>query len=216
MPSIVGVVSGASSLKNPANARELGYKLNPVVNPSVEGAYTTPWSDRGSLSGAVTTRSSEQSYAGIYSWKTVMGTDTECGPLYGRDNYRIPIIGSTQYTISCYAKLDSAATTQNFRFRIFYYTAQVAGSISATAGTSSSLSVADGWKRFSSTFTSPSNALFCAFSFTTSAAIDDEIFYSDHYFFDQSSSLRDYFDGNSVGCFWTGTPEESFSATTPY
>lgn len=216
MPSTFGVVGAASSLKNPASARELGYRLNPVVNPSVEGTTVFQWSYRGFSTGSVTTRSNEQSYAGTRSWKTVMSSEAECGPLYGADNYRIPITGSTQYTISCFARLANNATTQNFRFRIFYYSAQVAGSISNTAGTQSSLSVADGWKRFSSTFTSPSNALFCAFSFTTAAAVNGEIFYSDNYFFDRSSSLRDYFDGNSIGCFWTGTPEESFSATTPY
>lgn len=203
-------------MKNPASARELGYRLNPVANSSVEGANTTPWSFRGSGGGSVTTASTEQIFSGTKAWKTVMGTESENGPLYGRDNYRIPILGSTQYTISCYARLGDNSTTQNFRFRIFYYTAQVAGSISNTAGVQSSLSLADGWKRFSSTFTSPANALFCSFSFTTAASYNGEIFYSDNFFFDQSSSLRDYFDGNSVGCFWAGTPNESISATTPY
>lgn len=216
MPITAGMVSAASGLKNPAGALQLGYRVNQVVNPSIESSSTTEWSFRGT-GGTTSVRSSEDAYAGSFSWKTTCGTvGEEAGPLYGKDNYRIPVIGSTQYTISCWAKLDPAATTQNFRFRLFNYTAQVAGSINAVAGVSTSLTVADGWKRFSATYTTPANALFCAFSFTTVSAITGEIFYADNFMFEKSATLKDYFDGNSPGAFWGGAENASISGITPY
>jgi hypothetical protein len=75
------------------------------------------------------------------------------------------------------------------------------------------------WTRlsFAPTLTDPGiAAVTLTIDRTTTAPSAGDILYIDNVLFEKSSTLNDYFDGNSLGAFWGGEINASISGTTPY
>jgi hypothetical protein len=213
MPITAGMVSAASGLKNPAGAIALGYRVNLCKNPNID-TNSTGWS-------ALTTtieRSSEQFYSGTHSIKINYGTESGAGTIYGSSD-RIPVTSGQQYTFSAYLKTGVANSVSSYRLRVRTYTAVSGGStISTIASTAVELQPDSDWTRLSFTpaLTDPGiQAVILIIDRSTTATTGD-VLYVDSVLFEKSSTLKDYFDGNSLGAFWGGAENASISGITPY
>lgn len=215
MPITAGMVGSASGLKNPAGAKELGYRVNLCLNPNIE-SVSTYWTGNGSLS---VERSSEVSYTGSYSLKVTLPTTINSGVIYGNNN-RIPVVSGQQYYFSAYIKTPETNETSSYRLRIRTYTAVSGGSLIANlASTSTQVESGSDWVRlsYSPTLSDPGiNAVTLLVDRSTAATNSGDYFYIDNVIFEKTSTLKDYFDGSSEGAFWAGTENLSISGTTPY
>lgn len=207
MPSTVGILSGAGSLKNPAEAISLGYRINYIPNPSFE-VDTSGWT---SIAGASFSRVTDQSNTGSASIR-IVNTSTSA-----IQSDLLPFLGGQGvYTISAYIKLDTGATTSNYWLRHLQYESLTssstvgAGNIGVT-----SLSVTGNWVRLSGQFTRVAVADYFRIRVATGSTTSGDVFFADSIMVEKASSVGSYFDGSSGG-FWTGSAHGSFSGATPY
>jgi hypothetical protein len=210
MPSTIGIVSAAGSLKNFAEPKLLGYRVNYVSNPSFQ-VDSSDWSGN---SGATVSRDTGTFRSGSASLKVI---NTSASAAEYSPSGRIPLLGSTDsYAISAYVKLDAAAGTANYYIRHLQYEtdSSVSTVASGNIGTQS-LSYTGNWVRLSGTFTRAATAGYCIFRIATNSTTNGEIFYIDDVMLENAGSVGTYFDGDNNG-FWSGTASASFSGGTPY
>lgn len=207
MPSTVGILSGAGSLKNPAEAISLGYRINYISNPSFE-VDTTGWS---SIAGATLTRVTDQSNTGSAALRVVNASGSAA-----QTDLIAFLGGQGVYTASAYVKLDTGATTSNYFIRFLQYesltstTTVSAGNIGTT-----SLSVSGNWVRISGQFTRTTIADYFRIRVVTGSTTPGDVFFVDSVMVEKGNSATNYFDGSSGG-FWTGASHGSFSGASPY
>lgn len=208
MPSTVGIVGGAGSLKNPAEASSLGYRVNYIRNPSFE-VDTADWVP---LSGSTLSRVTTEFNTGTASLQIV--NDSNSG---AQAEQRIPFSeGEGTYYFSAYVKLDAGATTSNYFLRHIQYETLVSSTILSSGNVGNqSLSPGDGWVRLSGAVTKDAAAGYFLFRVVTSSTSNTDVFFVDSVMVEKSNSVGSYFDGSNGG-FWTGTPHESFSGASPY
>lgn len=214
MPITAGMVSAASGLKNPAGAVELDYRVNLCQNPNFESA-STYWTSNGALSVA---RSDEAAYEGTHSLKVALSLTTTSGVIYGNSN-RVPVLPGESVRFSAYIKTAPDNAVGTYRLRVRTYTAVSGGSlIGNLSGIAVSIDPDSEWTRldYSPTLSDPGIAAVTLVVDRVSSTNANDIFYVDNVLFERSSTLRDYFDGNSSGAFWGGTANLSISGTSPY
>jgi hypothetical protein len=211
MPLSIGISSGAGSLKNPAEAAALGYRVNYVSNPSFE-VDTTGWS--GVSSGTIA-RTTDEFNTGSASLSVTNASSS--GAQFGSSGDMIPLIeGQGTYYISAYVKLASGNAAANYYLRFLQYEEQSSTSTVATGNVGTqTLSYTGDWVRLSGSFTKNAAANFVIIRVVTNSAVSEEIFYVDSVMLEKSDTLESYFDGSSNG-FWTGNENSSFSGATPY
>jgi hypothetical protein len=208
MPSTSGIVSAAGFLKNPAESRALGYRVNYITNPSFE-VNTSDWV---SLSGSTISRVTSEFNTGSACLQ--IANESTSG---AQVEQRIPFLdGQGVYYFSAYVKLDSGATTANYYLRHIQYESLVSSTTVASGNIGTqSLSPGDGWVRLSGAVTRNPVANYFLFRVVTASTTNTDVFFVDSVMVEKSDSLGSYFDG-SEGGFWTGTPHESFSGASPY
>jgi hypothetical protein len=208
MPSTVGIVSGAGSLKNPAEALALGYRINYIKNPSFE-VDTSDW---GSVGGAVLSRVTDQNNTGSACLRVANQSASAVQTLA-----RIPFLGGQgTYYVSAYVKLDTGATTANYFLRYLQYeSATSSGTLSSGNIGTQSLSVTGNWVRLSAPMTRTTAADYFVIRVATASTTATDVFFVDSVMVEKSNTLGSYFDGSYNG-FWTGTSHASLSAATPY
>lgn len=216
MPITAGMMSAASGLKNPANAVELGYRINLCANPNFETS-TLYWNQNGA--GVSIEKTSEEFFSGTSSLKVTLDTASFTGAVYGGSN-RIPITPSQSYRFSLYIKTGPDNAVASYRLRTRTFTEVSGGStIANPASTAVEVQPDSEWTRlsFAPTLTDPGiAAVTLTIDRTTTAPSAGDILYIDNVLFEKSSTLNDYFDGNSLGAFWGGEINASISGTTPY
>lgn len=212
MPFSAGISAAAGSLKDPAQAVLLGYRINLVPNPSFE-VNTTGWAALTSGTVATTT---DESWTGTQSAEVTITAPS--GIQYGGTAIdRIPYQVAGSHTASAYVKLAAGSTTANLSLRYFEYETNLSTS---TVGSGildiEQVSDASGWVRLSGTYTRTAIANVVILRVYNDSTTSGDVFYVDGVMLESSSSLNDYFDGSLAGSFWVGTEHDSFSATTPY
>ena len=206
MPSTIGIVSAAGSLKNTAEPAALGYRVNYVSNPSFE-VDTTGWS---SVSGATLSRDTVNYRSGVASLKVVNSSSSAA------QYSNLPLVaGSGFYTISAYVKLETGATTANYYLRQLQYENIGGASVSASNIGTQSLSVTGDWVRLTGTFSKAEIANFLNVRIVTNSSTSGDIFYVDEVMVEKGDTVGTYFDG-SEGGFWSGAANASFSGGSPY
>lgn len=216
MPITAGMMSAASGLKNPAGSVDLGYRTNLCANPNFE-ASTTYWNLNGA--GVTIEKSSENFYSGTSSLKVTLSTASFTGAVYGGAN-RIPITPGESYRFSLYIKTGPDNEVASYRLRTRTFTAVSGGStIANPASAAIEIQPNSEWTRlsFAPVYSDPGiAAITLTIDRTTTATSAGDFFYIDNVIFEKSSTLKDYFDGNSIGAFWGGEINASISGTTPY
>lgn len=214
MPSTSGIVSAAGFLKNPAEPKSLGYRVNLLSNPSLE-TDTATYTLRGS--GTTISRSTDESFTGDYSLKVNLGIGAAVGAFFSEVPNRYPIQPESYY-FSAYVKLVSSdSNNRSIRLRWFAYEFQTTGSnVQTVSGTSVSC-VSGEWTRLSMLVNiTESNANYITLIVERPTAADaGDIIYVDSLLFEDTTTLGSYFDGSDGG-FWTGTPHQSISGGSPY
>ena len=216
MPITAGMVSAASGLKNPAGAIELGYRVNLCANPNFDSS-TTFWAANGA--GASIEKSEEAFISGSSSLKTTLGTASFTGPVYGNSG-RIAVTPGESYRFSVYIKTGPDNEVASYRLRTRTFTALSGGStIGNPASTAVEIQPGSEWTRlsFAPVYSDPGiAAVTLLIDRTTTSVSSGDFFYIDNVIFEKSSTLKDYFDGNSPGAFWGGEENASISGITPY
>lgn len=213
MPSTAGIVSAASNLKNPAEPRLLGYRVNYVENPSFE-VNTEGWVG---YNGGTITRTTSQTQSGTYSLQ--VNNQSASGVQYIRpDGSRIPFLaGAGTYTYSLYIKLAEGNSTANYYLRHLQYETAVSSTTVASGNVGTqTLSYTGNWVRLSGQVTKAEAANYFVLRVLTNSTSPTDVFYLDSVLFEYGNSAGTYFDGSLSGSFWTGTPHSSFSGSTPY
>ena len=212
MPSTSGIVSAAGFLKNPAEPRSLGYRVNYIPNPSFE-VNTTGWV---AITGATLTRIETESVNGDAAAQvvTTSASGFQWGTAGSETKLSYPAQGS--YRISAYIKAATESGESTYSLRYFEYESQGTTSTigSGTLG-STSISAEDGWTRISGTFTRTVGANNLIIRIFSSSTTSGHTFYVDSIMLENLSTLGTYFDGSDGG-FWTGTPHQSISGGSPY
>lgn len=213
MPSTVGIVSGAGSLKNPAEPALLGYRVNYIKNPSFE-VNTSGYIP---LSGSTLARTTSESFTGSASLSVTNSSLSGVQIGSTGTNNMIPLVGaSNTYYFSLYIKLAPANTTALYGLQQIQYVSESGGAyVSISTVASQQLSPTGNWVRLGGSFTKNAAANFCLLRVTNSSSVSGEVYYIDSVLFENTSTLKSYFDGSSNG-FWTGTQHASFSGATPY
>jgi hypothetical protein len=211
MPSTIGIVSAAGSLKNTAEPAALGYRVNYITNPSFE-VDTTGWS--GVSSGTIA-RTTGEFNTGSASLSVTNASSS--GAQFGSPGSMIPLIaGEGTYYISAYIKLANGNAPANYYLRHLEYEAQdSSGSVSTGNVGTQSLAYTGNWVRLSGSFTKNAASNFAIIRVVTNSTTAGEIFYVDSVLLEKSTTLKSYFDGSSNG-FWSGTANNSFSGGSPY
>jgi hypothetical protein len=207
MPLSLGIASGAGFLKNPAEPRALGYRVNYVPNPSFE-VDTTGWS---SVSSATLARTTSEFNTGAASLSVTNAASSAAAYQF------IPLVGGEgTYYISAYVKLASGNSAANYYIRQLQYEDTLsAGTVSTSNIGIQNLSYTGDWVRLSGSVTKQGSANFMTIRIVTNSSISGEIFYVDSVMLEKSNTLGSYFDGGSGG-FWSGAANASFSGATPY
>jgi len=129
---------------------------------------------------------------------------------------RIDVLPSLPYTASLYVN-NTAGFTRNMDVRIEWRDSS-GSPISSVAAPAVSVAVGGGWQRLSLTATSPANAAYAVFNvFTQLTNVSTtNVTLIDGVLFEQTPTLRDYFDGDTTDTpttnySWTGTPHLSTS-----
>jgi hypothetical protein len=207
MPLSLGIASGAGFLKNPAEPKALGYRVNYVSNPSFE-VDTTGWS---SVASATLARTTSEFNTGAASLSVTNASGSAAAYTF------IPLVaGEGTYYISAYVKLASGNSAANYFIRQLQYedTLSVTTVSAANVGIQN-LSYTGNWVRLSGSVTKQGSANFMSIRIVTSSTTSGEIFYVDSVMLEKSNTLGSYFDGGSGG-FWSGAANASFSGATPY
>ena len=211
MPLSIGVVASAGFLKNKAEPKALGYRVNYITNPSFE-VDTTNWV---ATAGGTIARTTGEFNTGSASLAVTNASGSAAQ--FGNEGSMIPLIaGEGTYYISAYVKLASGNSSATYFLRQLQYEEQnSAGTVSATNIGLQSLSYTGNWVRLSASVTKQASANFMIIRVVTGSTTAGEIFYVDSVMLEKSNTLGSYFDGGSNG-FWTGTANASFSGATPY
>jgi len=211
MPLSLGIASGAGFLKNPAEPRVLGYRVNYITNPSFE-VDTTGWS---AVAGATLARTTSEFNTGSASL-SVTNTNASAAQ-FGTSGAMIPLIaGEGTYYLSAYVKLASGNASANYFLRFLQYAEQNSPSTVAAGNIGiQNLSYTGDWVRLSAPFTKNIGANFLTIRVVTGSNNSGEVFYVDSVMLEKSDTLGSYFDGSSGG-FWSGSANASFSGATPY
>jgi hypothetical protein len=211
MPLSLGIASGAGFLKNPAEPRVLGYRVNYITNPSFE-VNTTGWS---AIAGATLARTTSEFNTGSASL-SVTNTNASAAQ-FGTSGAMIPLIaGEGTYYLSAYVKLASGNASANYFLRFLQYAEQNSPSTVAAGNIGiQNLSYTGDWVRLSAPFTKNIGANFLTIRVVTGSNNSGEVFYVDSVMLEKSDTLGSYFDGSSGG-FWSGSANASFSGATPY
>ena len=216
MPITAGMVSAASGLKNPAGAVALGYRVNLCANPTFE-VDSANWTALGA--SVVVAQSSEQAYSGSSSLKVTLTTVSSIGATYGSTN-RVPITAGNTYAVSAYIKTGASNEVGSYRLRVRAYSALTGGTIISTiSGLSTELQPDSEWTRVSATvsLSDPGiQAVIFWVESTTTATNTGDVLYVDNVMIEKSTTVNNYFDGNSSGAFWGGAENASISGITPY
>jgi hypothetical protein len=207
MPSTIGIVSGAGSLKNPAEPVALGYRVNYITNPSFE-VDTTGWSSVASATLARTTGESNTGSASL-SVTNASGSAAQFS--------MIPLIaGEGTYYLSAYVKLASGNSPANYFLRYLQYQETTSGSTLAAGNVGTqALEYTGNWVRLGAAITKNAGANFMSIRVVTNSTTAGDIFYVDSVMLEKSTTLNSYFDGSSNG-FWSGAANASFSGGSPY
>lgn len=211
MPLSIGVVASAGFLKNKAEPKALGYRVNYITNPSFE-VDTTNWV---ATAGGTIARTTGEFNTGSASLAVTNASGSAAQ--FGNEGSMIPLIaGEGTYYISAYVKLASGNSSATYFLRQLQYEEQnSAGTVSATNIGLQSLSYTGNWVRLSASVTKQASANFMIIRVVTGSTTAGEIFYVDSVMLEKSNTLGSYFDGGSNG-FWAGTANASFSGATPY
>ena len=207
MPLSIGVAASAGFLKNKAEPKALGYRVNYVRNPSFE-VDTTGWS---SIASATLARTTDESNTGSASLSVTNASGSAAAYTF------IPLIGGEgTYYVSAYVKLASGNSSANYFIRQLQYEDTLStGTVSAGNVGIQNLSYTGNWVRLSGSVTKQGSANFMTIRIVTGSTVPGEIFYVDSVMLEKSDTLGSYFDGGSNG-FWSGTENNSFSGATPY
>lgn len=207
MPLSIGVAASAGFLKNKAEPKALGYRVNYVPNPSFE-VDTTGWS---SVSSATLARTTDESNTGSACLSVTNAASSAAAYTF------IPLVGGEgTYYISAYVKLASGNSPANYYIRQLQYEDTLsAGTITTGNIGIQNLSYTGDWVRLSGSVTKQGSANFMTIRIVTNSSISGEVFYVDSVMLEKSDTLGSYFDGGSNG-FWSGTENASFSGATPY
>jgi hypothetical protein len=207
MPLTLGIAGSAGFLKNNAEPRALGYRVNYVSNPSFE-IDTTGWS---SVASATLARTTSEFNTGAASLSVTNASGSAAA--YGF----IPLVaGEGTYYVSAYVKLASGNSPANYFLRHLQYEEQgSAGTVAAGNVGTQSLSYTGNWVRLSAAVTKNTSANFMVIRVVTNSTVSGEIFYVDSVMVEKSNTLGTYFDGGSNG-FWAGSSNNSFSGASPY
>jgi hypothetical protein len=180
-------------------------RKNLIANPSFE-VNTTNWNNQASTIA----RSTEDKVFGNASCLVTQTATLEAGIVQANPS---SLVIGLPYTLSFYIR--SLVNIQNLKLFV-----SQPGSIGV--GMNFTQDPADGWVRRSITFTSQSTSLF-TFIYNQSVPINGEQFYVDGFMLEQSSTLRDYFDGtttNQINGYdsisWDGTANNSTSTMSAY
>ena len=211
MPLSLGIASGAGFLKNKAEPRALGYRVNYITNPSFE-VNTTGWIGVASATLARTTGEFNTGSASL-----AVTNSSGSAAQFGDTGTMIPLVaGEGTYYVSAYVKLASGNSTANYFLRHLQYEEQdSAGTVAAGNVGIQSLSYTGNWVRLSAAVTKNASANFMVIRVVTNSTVSGEIFYVDSVMVEKSNTLGSYFDGGSNG-FWAGTANDSFSGASPY
>ena len=211
MPLSIGVVASAGFLKNKAEPKALGYRVNYITNPSFE-VNTTNWV---ATAGGTIARTTGEFNTGSASLAVTNASGSAAQ--FGNEGSMIPLIaGEGTYYISAYVKLASGNSSATYFLRQLQYEEQNSVStVSATNIGLQSLSYTGNWVRLSASVTKQASANFMIIRVVTSSTVSGEIFYVDSVMLEKSDTLGSYFDGSSNG-FWTGDSNNSFSGGSPY
>jgi hypothetical protein len=207
MPLSLGIASGAGFLKNRAEPKALGYRVNYVRNPSFE-VDTAGWS---SVASATLARTTSEFNTGAASLSVTNASGSAAAYTL------IPLVGGEgTYYISAYVKLASGNSPANYFIRQLQYEDTLSvGTVSAGNIGLQNLSYTGNWVRLSGSVTKQGSANFMSIRIVTSSTTSGEIFYVDSVMLEKSNTLGTYFDGGSNG-FWSGTENNSISGATPY
>lgn len=206
MPSTLGIIAGAGSLKNPAEPSLLDYRENLIPNPSFE-INSTGWS---AVAGATLSRVATESFIGSIALQVVNASSSAA------QHAILPLGASTsQYTVSAYVKVAPGSTTANYFIRVLQYETVGGATVSSGNVGLRSVSSADGWVRLSGTFTKAASANFVIIRVATASTTSGDTFFVDNVLLERGTTLSPYFDG-SIGGFWTGTPHLSTSGASKY
>jgi hypothetical protein len=207
MPINVGLLSAASSLKNPASAALLGYRINYIKNPSFS-IDTTDWVGGA---GATIQRVTYDGQSGNSCLEV-----TNASASFAAAESRIPLPSSGSVFVSAYVKLPELNVDANYYIRVLQYETEISTSTVAAGNIGvRTLSPTGSWVRLSGTFNKSAIANWFALRIVTSSASNGEKFLVDSVMVERSTSLRPYFDGDNNG-FWTGEAGNSYSGASPY
>lgn len=207
MPINAGLLAAASSLKNPADARALGYRINYIKNPSF-GIDATDWV--GGAGGTIQ-RVTSDGQSGNSCLEV-----TNASASFAAASSRIPLPSEGISTVSAYVKLPEGNVDANYYIRVLQYETDISTSTVAAGNLGvRTLSPTGEWVRLTGTFTKIAIANFCAIRIVTSSASNGEKFLVDSILFEHTGTLKSYFDGDNNG-FWTGDVGNSYSGASPY
>ena len=211
MPLSIGVAASAGFLKNKAEPKALGYRVNYITNPSFE-VDTTNWAGVASATLARTTGEFNTGSASL-----AVTNSSGSAAQFGDTGTMIPLVaGEGTYYLSAYVKLASGNSPANYFLRQLQYEEQSsAGTVTATNIGIQNLSYTGNWVRLSGSVTKQASANFMIIRVVTGSTTSGEIFYVDSVMLEKSNSLGSYFDGSNGG-FWSGAENASFSGATPY
>jgi hypothetical protein len=207
MPINAGLLSAASSKKNPASASLLGYRINYIKNPSFS-VDTTDWVGGA---GATLQRVTYDSQSGSSCLEV---TNTSASFIAAES--RIPLPATGQVFVSAYVKLPELNVDANYYIRVLQYETEISTSTVAAGNLGvRTLTPTGSWVRLSGSFTKSPIANWFAIRIVTSSAANGEKFLVDSVMAERGTTLGSYFDGDNSG-FWTGTPGNSYSGASPY
>ena len=178
--------------------------VNPVrsnlsLNPSFE-TNTTGWN----ANAATNARTAGTITGGLGSWSLVSAASSAAsyGAYYGLSTSKV---GDTlTASISCLRKTGS----RSYRIQMMFYNSSLAV-LSTVSGTASTCATST---RLSVTGTIPANTASINFTvYSTGTGSSGDSHQIDALLIERSSTVKDYFDGNSTNGLWTGTANNSSS-----
>jgi hypothetical protein len=184
-------------------------RTNLLPNPSIE-TNTTGWEKHPSTGGTIARSSDWQKY-GTYSLQ-VTTTATTTGTVV-RTSSQITTTAGLTYTFSAYGY---SATNEEVRLLLYWYDGG-GTNVSTTTGTYTAVNDSDG-TRISVSGTAPVGSVGCRPAFQVKDDLGGEpdlgagvVFYFDGMLFEQTDTLKPYFDGSLSGAAWSGTAHASTS-----
>lgn len=205
MPSTIGIVGGAGSLKDTTQPRLLGYKVNYIENPSFE-VGTGNWTGIASATFERVTTDSVNGSACLKVYN-VSGSAVQ--------HSSVPLETEGTYFVSAWVKQQEGNTTATNFLRVIQ-TETLGGATIVAANIGTTTPTIGQWTRLSASFTKNASADYVSIRVVTNSTSDTDVFFVDSVMLQKTDTLEDYFDGDSSNCFWAQTPHNSFSGKSPY